>query len=605
MRAYSYGRFSSKKQEEGMSVERQSRLERDWLERHNLTLDDTFSYFDRGVSGFRGKHRRKGGLSLFLAACEAGRIARGSVLLVEAIDRLSRENPFDFMALLKTLLHDYGIRIVTTSDSQEYTAKNYPEKNLMLTMFANMAHAESQRKSGYSTATQERRRKLKIITKRCPSWLSFSEVDQTEKVKTLRRIFDWSSKGFGMRWISKKLNEGSVPVLGQGKRWHESTISHVLSNRAVLGEFQPMKLVEGVRQPAGEVRVNYYPRVITDTLWESSRTGVMSRKQERGRITPRVSNLFSKLVYHNDEEAGYRPRTKRGYGTLTRADNTPGIRYDVFERVFLWWITEAKITIRQDNNSEDYREQAVSLDSKVKQLEARIKADPNLISMLDTVSEWKARHKELIEKADACAVPMQSHFLQGQRLIERLKEAKPEELEVMRRELKLCIRTTVERIEINREDILGGVTEVVVEVKMRDQTWHQFWFQYSGAKIVHGGTCNEMGDVIAPARGPSFPPDDDAPVMVPADRVSVLLAEGKKLTEIAEIIGVSLRKLNYHISAQRGERGEMTRAEARAARVVERTAQAKKLNGAGKSIAEIAEIMGVDKVSVRRYLRLA
>ena len=53
---------------------------------------------DEGLSAFHQKHVTKGALGTFLAAVEAGKVPPGSVLIVEALDRLSRANPMDAQA---------------------------------------------------------------------------------------------------------------------------------------------------------------------------------------------------------------------------------------------------------------------------------------------------------------------------------------------------------------------------------------------------------------------------------------------------------------------------------------------------------------------------
>ncbi|HJZ59821.1 MAG TPA: recombinase family protein, partial [Gemmataceae bacterium] len=74
--AYSYIRFSSRKQEQGDSVHRQTLLRDQWLQRHpKVTLDVALTMSDLGVSAFRGKHRTddRTALSQFLRAVESGR----------------------------------------------------------------------------------------------------------------------------------------------------------------------------------------------------------------------------------------------------------------------------------------------------------------------------------------------------------------------------------------------------------------------------------------------------------------------------------------------------------------------------------------------------
>jgi hypothetical protein len=93
MKAYVYSRFSSTEQRKGDSLRRQTERAAAWCEGKGIALDETIAYSDLGVSGFRGKNRSEGALSLFLRACEQGRVKRGSFLILENLDRLSREHP--------------------------------------------------------------------------------------------------------------------------------------------------------------------------------------------------------------------------------------------------------------------------------------------------------------------------------------------------------------------------------------------------------------------------------------------------------------------------------------------------------------------------------
>jgi DNA invertase Pin-like site-specific DNA recombinase len=90
--AYSYIRFSSEPQAWGDSRRRQTALADRYAGKHGLALDKTLSFRDIGVSAFRGRNRRNGALGAFLDAVEIGVVSRGSYLLVESFDRLSRDH---------------------------------------------------------------------------------------------------------------------------------------------------------------------------------------------------------------------------------------------------------------------------------------------------------------------------------------------------------------------------------------------------------------------------------------------------------------------------------------------------------------------------------
>src|ERR1039457_7172226 len=89
--AYSYQRFSSIKQKKGDSTTRQTGAAELFAKQFNLELRQTFS--DDGVSGFKGKNfSNESALSAFLKLVDSGEIEKGSCLIVENMDRLSRQS---------------------------------------------------------------------------------------------------------------------------------------------------------------------------------------------------------------------------------------------------------------------------------------------------------------------------------------------------------------------------------------------------------------------------------------------------------------------------------------------------------------------------------
>src|SRR5881227_495642 len=93
--AYSYIRFSHPDQAKGDSLRRQTELRDAWLARNHVSLDTSLSLEDKGVSGYTGEHRDnpdRHALAAFVGLVKKKRIARGSYLIVESLDRLSRED---------------------------------------------------------------------------------------------------------------------------------------------------------------------------------------------------------------------------------------------------------------------------------------------------------------------------------------------------------------------------------------------------------------------------------------------------------------------------------------------------------------------------------
>lgn len=115
-KAYSYVRFSTKRQAKGDSLMRQLDKSREYAAEHDLDLQEA-TFEDLGVSAFDRSNVTRGALAAFIAAVESGAIERGSYLLVESLDRLSRSDLMDAMGLLSRLVK-LGVRVVTVVDGR-------------------------------------------------------------------------------------------------------------------------------------------------------------------------------------------------------------------------------------------------------------------------------------------------------------------------------------------------------------------------------------------------------------------------------------------------------------------------------------------------------
>ena len=118
-RAYSYLRFSTPDQSRGDSFRRQADKARKFAAQNDLELSED-SYQDLGVSAYRGRNIVEGQLGKFLEAVESGKIKRGSYLLVENLDRLSRDRLMPALNRFHSIL-EAGINIATLNDGTVYT----------------------------------------------------------------------------------------------------------------------------------------------------------------------------------------------------------------------------------------------------------------------------------------------------------------------------------------------------------------------------------------------------------------------------------------------------------------------------------------------------
>ena len=96
--AISYSRFSDPKQAKGDSETRQDQLFRDFCSLHNLTpLGEIFA--DRGKSGYKDEHRKKGRLGVLIGGLKRVREHGGSVNLVCTNPQIKKI--FDITGLVK------------------------------------------------------------------------------------------------------------------------------------------------------------------------------------------------------------------------------------------------------------------------------------------------------------------------------------------------------------------------------------------------------------------------------------------------------------------------------------------------------------------------
>lgn len=310
-RVYSYVRFSTPEQSLGDSERRQLTDAQSWVSVKGYKLDESHCMADRGLSGFKGHHRTRGVLGRFLGSVEAGEIPRDSILLVENIDRLSREGATDTLRGIIFKLWDFGISIATISPDQIYEpgCDNTPQFFVLL-LLIQQAHEESRKKSERIRAARESARaaardEKKLLTRLVPAWLRVTEDGRLEPipkaVATLQMIFELKLQGIGLESIAAKLNREApwYPPKQHEKQtsfgWRGSYIKKILGNRAVIGEYQPHHNEKGKRVPIGDPIPGYYPSVIAGDVFHAVQNRLAANKGKGGR-TGAVTNLFTHLI---------------------------------------------------------------------------------------------------------------------------------------------------------------------------------------------------------------------------------------------------------------------------------------------------------------------
>lgn len=309
-KAYSYIRFSTPEQAFGSSEARQLEAAQRYAEGNGLCLDAS-TIKDYGKSAFRGANRKTGALASFLELVRAGRIASGSVLIVENVDRLSREPLVKAFGLITEIL-GAGVTIQTLDPVETYNeAAINGGAAYALVGQIQMANAESVKKSVRLKDARERERRRAATggrhpnTKNIPEWLTYE--NETFKVKpnakaTINQIFRWKSSGIGARTMVTRLNEGGDRywVSSKSNVWRHSYIKKLLANRQLIGEcqFYKMSVAEDGRKqrlPEGPPIVGYFPVVVTPEKFAAVQE-LLRKNRGSGGQTGNFHNVLRSLV---------------------------------------------------------------------------------------------------------------------------------------------------------------------------------------------------------------------------------------------------------------------------------------------------------------------
>lgn len=306
--AFSYIRFSTAKQELGDSLRRQTKLAEDYAKAHDLVLD-THSYRDLGISAFKGRNAVEGALGTFLQALDMGIIRPGAYLLIESLDRLSRNDVDEALQLFLDIVRK-GIILVTLSDGMVYSKASLKEnwtKFIIALAVMSRANEEMSTKSKRIKESWEGKRNAGVVmTSMAPAWLE-THIERTvdekgkpqvtrsfslikAKADIVRKVFKFAATGLGSPSIARKLNEEGIPtVAGKAKEWSSSLVSMLLKNRTVIGTLSP----KGADPIEG-----YYPEIVKKEVFYLAQQMRTSRQATgAGHKRENVSNLLSGISF--------------------------------------------------------------------------------------------------------------------------------------------------------------------------------------------------------------------------------------------------------------------------------------------------------------------
>lgn len=308
-RVFSYRRFSSGRQARGTSLERQTKLAQAWCQERGYELDESLSLSDLGVSAFKGDNATKGALGGFIAAIEAGKVPKGSILLVESLDRLSRATLPEAVSLLMQIVKT-GVRVVSMVDGKEWNSEtiNDTMSFMLSVLLFSRAHEESSTKAKRVSAAFQSKRNagLAVVSKMHGGGWMQPKTDKSgwelieDKAESVRRVFELAAAGKGGVSIARIATEEGWAMPWRERKntngWEHTGISRLLRDRRVIGEWQPMKMVNGTLTPDGDPVQGYFPAAVPEELWLKVQVALKGRTGPK-RLRGINADVFAGLLF--------------------------------------------------------------------------------------------------------------------------------------------------------------------------------------------------------------------------------------------------------------------------------------------------------------------
>ena len=475
--AYIYARFSSLEQGKGTSLRRQFDNARDFIKAQGFEYprdehgdpipSPEHDMADEGRSAYSGANRSPGGaLYEFERKALAGHFRNGVYLVVEHLDRLSRQGYEEVLQILKNLSNN-GVTVVTIDGPTYWNAYERADmgKVMMAILKAEAAYDHSHEKSKKLKKAWNLRIEAiqggekRAFTPLLPAWMEVcsetkAPILNKHRSAVLREIYEWYDQGYGLPAMVRMLNGRKEPSWGYGARqskagWNTAYLHKLLTNRAVLGEYRPGSRghSEIGKRDKGILIEGYYPQAIPADLFNRIQSRRASRRQMGGKAEKTMSNLFSGMMFcrecgaamyfQSQQRAGrrtghkskldgrkltYTAKIDRSYmmcnnnRRLHVCANNQRFRYEFLEASIL----DAVLNVAMDNKSFEVADRAATVRTSIAEAERLLEGKryqlENLSEALKdrfskTVNNQIADLEEEIERDEAELKTMRSDLL--------------------------------------------------------------------------------------------------------------------------------------------------------------------------------------------------
>lgn len=407
--AFSYRRYSSLNQSD-TSLERQGKDNLKICVEHGWTLVDLPP--DRAVSAWHGVNRITGVLGSFIKRVKAGQVPKGSVVIIEQLDRFGRDEVDivlnDFCNLLRA-----DIRIYSHIDHKIYTRESIKDKADMLMAVLGFLTAND-----YSQKLSERiKGNFALILERAangepvklgwwqPRWINCKEVmkgvyqfEPNAHAQTINRIVTEYLDGQSMYQIARGLIAYKVPCLLNGK-WSQGTVANFLRHPALLGSVT----IKGITLKS------YYPPVITPKQYDRLQAKLAENRSKKGggAGSDIVANLFRnrcKCATCNATITTAKSSSDRIYTCkgkrVEKCASKYSIRVSRLETDFFQHVLQQSPADLLHAHNTEHQDKLAAIQSRIAKLDATIKDTTDLIGSVP-VEELKAKLLRLSNERQA------------------------------------------------------------------------------------------------------------------------------------------------------------------------------------------------------------
>lgn len=464
-KAILYSRFSSEKQNLGDSIRRQSEQGKAYASKLGLELIEVT---DKGISAFKGKNNTTGNLNTLIKNAESGEIPAGTVLIVESLDRVSRQNPIDALDVFKRLLNS-GLEVHTLIDNQIYTRESVHDNffSLLGSLFVmQRAYDESLTKSIRAKASIQARKKAVIedgaVWKGVrPHWIEVKNnknVIIEEKAKIVAEIITRYLNGLGANKIAQQLNDEGFKS-ANGKNFSAGGIFKLLGRKSLYGTFE----IDGK-----EIE-DYFPALITKDQFNQIqylRSQKNPTKPTKGRIGS-GNNPFTGLIkcgvcggaMHIRHNGGQRLQCEN---KLRTGCNNATIKLEEFKELFFKWYDDIDFSIVNKTQAQTKAQTIKNNIETIKGENLKIKNQiDNYMNALgfadskdqgkiftDKIIELQTKQKELDKEIEDLRIQLQAESNQGEII-------KTDITNLTTDEINLALKEHIHNISIKSKRIEG------------------------------------------------------------------------------------------------------------------------------------------------------